>query len=216
MLNISSTKINFRAQTLAEFLFAIPPLLLLGLGLIQLGLYINAHQAVKLAAFKAARSFIVNNNLIETSKALEKATNAAAMSLVTISPKSSLLGALGATISSIKSAEAKKLQSLYLFKYKADLNKVATASEKYSYSKKHTKIAIIDPPILSNIKRGSKVTLKVDYDFNLSVPLAGNIFYKILNWGTADSPVGNLVSDYIPEGLKTTKICKSVTMQSEN
>jgi len=199
-----------KGQSYAEFLFLLPSILLLCLGLFQLALLINAHQSVKLAAYKACRSLIVNINKISFAEAELMMKRSTFLSLINISPP---LSFLDFSLSSFKSHNnLGTMKDLSLF-YATKGYMPQSILKRYVYATKYTKVFIEEPINSGIIKRGTPVKVRVDYLYHLNVPFAGRVIHSF-----AKDPQYSLFfkSPIIGKKLNLIKISKSVTMQSEN
>ena len=195
-------------QTSIEITIAAPLFLLIILGTIQAGLLFNAHQAVKLAAFKAARSLSVNLNIIPFNSCIENMKESAALSLINVSPKISNINlAFGSLFSKEKFPILKELSAMYLLKG-SDPKAIIP---KYLYAKIFSTVKIEIPQDISSIRRGDQIVVKVDYLYDLNVPIVGAFLYKILEKDTSGKELAANLA-----GLKLTKITKKVSIQSEN
>lgn len=208
-----------KGQTVAEFLLISSIFFPLALGSFQLAMLINAHQAVKLAAYRSARSLIVNINSSKLNETLKEMKSSAIKSLINVSPFLKNLKDIPKLTSNLSVPDAfsnfisSGMGALELFM-------------RYSYANRYTKVSIESPRDVSKIERGSKVKVRVDFMFNLGVPLAGRIFYKLIKYKNlfSNSLVNSMFDDIpIPEdlnplgsSLRQIKISKSVTMQAEN
>ena len=201
-----------KAQAFVEFLITLPIILLLSLGGIQLAYLIKAHQIVKLAAFRAARSLIVNINDLSTEQALLRMKESARLNLVSLAPSLNS----SESLSLVDKTSTGRLKDVLPYSAIYGLKGGSTKDfiKRYLYTLKFSKISIKSPKDIFQIKRGDKILILVEYLFSLDIPLAGRTFYEIINQSDSKS---TLSKHRTLKGrtLYQTKICKEVFMQSE-
>ncbi len=205
-MNHKKKKLPIKGQNIIEFAVIIPALLVLLLCSVQLVFLINAHVAVKFAAYNAARSLIVNINRLNSEDITEKMKKSAALSLIEVSPSFSLLD-----FPKDRSA-GKTLRTLTALSGLSLLSKASSLKtpQRYLYADKFTKVSLESPDNYAIIKRGTPVKIKVEYSFNLNIPIAKDIFYGFIK---DDS---KRLLPMLSGSSKTIQIKKTVIMQSEN
>jgi len=176
-----SLKIKSRfGGSLAEFLIIGPIFLVIILCVIQLGLIINAHQTVKLAAYRSVRSLIVNLNESTFNDALAKAKDSAALNLINISPQASHFDFAKSAFSDSDIALITKLSAVYAI-VGLRPEEILKVLERYQFAKNNSVLSIESPKETNDIKRGDEIKVRLDFNFPLSVPVAGRIFYRLFN-----------------------------------
>jgi hypothetical protein len=168
---------------------------------IQLVPIINAHQPVKLAAYKAARSLIVNSKNKDPEDALETMRKAALLSLTDISPSISYKEGIAFKGKKVLSHEAKTfLLPIAAISRTSPLK----LGGKYLYALFHTEVKLSEPESVFYIERGSCLKVEVKYRYRLSIPIAKEIIHRIMPKDPTEHPLGYIT------------IHKSVKMQSES
>lgn len=188
------------AQGLAEFVLIAPVFLLLILCIFQAGLIMNAHICVKFAAYRAVRSLIVHTGEKSTEDALSKMKSSAALGLLSISSST------GNGKPSLSKIDPGTIALPVLFGLDP-----AELAGRYTTALNNLKAHIVEPQNILKIKRGTKVKVRLDYSYDLTVPIAGRLFHKYLVSG--NNPFSGRV---LSMGCPSVTISKFASMRAQN
>jgi len=195
-----------KSQGLVEFLLISPIFIFLVLCCIQISILFNIHSTVKLAAFNATRSFIVNINELKTKEAISLMKESAILTLTMVSPEISLNETFSSLNSFKKGSSFKNLVILSSFKGVDPL----ILLKKYNYASKYTTSKLEIPANINEVKRGSMVKVSVSYFYDLNVPIAGKVISKLIAHNKDN------ISLLKPKYPNHIEINKFAILQSEN
>jgi len=193
---------SIKGQSIVEYFILASFFFLLLLCIFQIILLLRAHICIKHAAYQAARSFIVNVNTEPLKESISKMEKNAAIALLSIcSAKISLKKMRPASMH--LNADLLGLTPFF------GINPLELTA-RFEYAHQHMKVTIEKPKDILQITRGTKITIRLDYFFDLNIPLAGRLFHKIIHIKNS-----NLMKNPL-SSTNLIKISKSIDMQSEN